>query len=122
MCSRNLKISVVLILVLVPIISSLPRNHNRNHTLSKRSTFFDLECKGIYNKSMFFRLDRICEDCYQLFRETSVHKFCKHKCFTGEFFKACIDALHLTDEIETIKNYVKIINGASPPPTASPSS
>uniref|UniRef100_T1GJB5 Uncharacterized protein n=1 Tax=Megaselia scalaris TaxID=36166 RepID=T1GJB5_MEGSC len=43
-----------------------------------------------------------------------------HKCFTGEFFKACIDALHLTDEIETIKNYVKIINGASPPPTASP--
>ncbi|KAL5290135.1 ITP family protein [Megaselia abdita] len=100
MCSRNLKISVVLILVLVPIISSLPRNHNRNHTLSKRSTFFDLECKGIYNKSMFFRLDRICEDCYQLFRETSVHKFCKQDCFGTEYFMACIQALQLDEEMD----------------------
>ena len=74
MCSRNIKISVVVFLVLIPLITALPHNQ---HTLSKRSNFFDLECKGIFNKTMFFRLDRICEDCYQLFRETSIHRLCK---------------------------------------------
>ncbi|KAI9577446.1 hypothetical protein GQX74_013689 [Glossina fuscipes] len=72
MCSRNIKISVALFLILVPIFTALPHSHN----LSKRSNFFDLECKGIFNKTMFFRLDRICEDCYQLFRETSIHRLC----------------------------------------------
>ncbi|XP_055916086.1 ion transport peptide-like [Eupeodes corollae] len=114
MCSRNLKISVVLILLLVPFIVTLPHNHS----LSKRSnTFFELDCKGVYNKSMFFRLDRICEDCYQLFRETTVHRLCKKNCFTTDYFKACVEALHLGEEVEALKTYVKTINGAAPPPT-----
>ncbi|XP_055848740.1 uncharacterized protein LOC129913825 isoform X4 [Episyrphus balteatus] len=97
MCSRNLKISVVLILLLVPFIVTLPHNHS----LSKRSnTFFELDCKGVYNKSMFFRLDRICEDCYQLFRETTVHRLCKQDCFGTEFFEACIQALQLHEEMD----------------------
>uniref|UniRef100_A0A1B0D2X5 Uncharacterized protein n=1 Tax=Phlebotomus papatasi TaxID=29031 RepID=A0A1B0D2X5_PHLPP len=50
----------------------------RHHTLAKRSTFFDIECKGVFNKSIFFRLDRICEDCYSLFREPQLHSLCKY--------------------------------------------
>ncbi|XP_034122447.1 CHH-like protein [Drosophila guanche] len=96
MCSRNIKISVVLFLVLIPIFTALPHNHN----LSKRSNFFDLECKGIFNKTMFFRLDRICEDCYQLFRETSIHRLCKQECFGSPFFNACIEALQLHEEMD----------------------
>ncbi|XP_017061904.1 ion transport peptide isoform X4 [Drosophila ficusphila] len=96
MCSRNIKISVVLFLVLIPIFAALPHNHN----LSKRSNFFDLECKGIFNKTMFFRLDRICEDCYQLFRETSIHRLCKQECFGSPFFNACIEALQLHEEMD----------------------
>lgn len=72
MCSRNLVISLALILVLVPLITALP-----HHSLEKRDTFFDIECKGVFNKSIFFRLDRICEDCYLLFREPQVHTQCK---------------------------------------------
>ncbi|XP_055379661.1 ion transport peptide-like isoform X1 [Condylostylus longicornis] len=109
MCSRNLKISVVLILVLVPLISTVPHSMSRR----KRDTFFDLECKGTFNKALFYRLDRICEDCYQLFRETTVHRLCKESCFTTQYFKACVDALHLNDEIETIKFNVKHLNGVS---------
>ncbi|XP_046809751.1 ion transport peptide isoform X5 [Lucilia cuprina] len=96
MCSRNIKISVVLFLVLIPLFTALPHNHN----LSKRSNFFDLECKGIFNKTMFFRLDRICEDCYQLFRETSIHRLCKQDCFGSPFFNACIEALQLHEEMD----------------------
>lgn len=72
MCSRNLAISVALFLALVPLINSLPQ-----HSIAKRSTFFEIECKGVFNKSIFYRLDRICEDCYSLFREPELHSLCK---------------------------------------------
>ena len=41
------------------------------HHLTKRS-FFDIQCKGVYAK-----LDGICEDCYNLFREPQLHLFCR---------------------------------------------
>lgn len=47
------------------------------HPLGKRS-FFDIQCKGVYDKSIFARLDRICEDCYNLFREPQLHMLCKY--------------------------------------------
>ncbi|XP_055701449.1 ion transport peptide isoform X2 [Phlebotomus papatasi] len=96
MCSKNLFFSLALILVLVPMIVSFPRHH----TLAKRSTFFDIECKGVFNKSIFFRLDRICEDCYSLFREPQLHSLCKDKCFDNEYFNGCVEALLLEEELE----------------------
>lgn len=48
-----------------------------SHPLNKRS-FFDLQCKGVYDKSIFARLDRICEDCYNLFREPQLHSLCRY--------------------------------------------
>jgi hypothetical protein len=53
------------------------RNLVLNHTLSKRTHFFDIQCKGVYDKSIFARLDRICEDCYNLFREPQLHSLCR---------------------------------------------
>ena len=46
------------------------------HHLTKRS-FFGIQCKGVYDKSIYARLDRICEDCYNLFREPELHSLCK---------------------------------------------
>lgn len=48
----------------------------RLHHLTKRS-FFNIQCKGVYDKSIFARLDRICEDCYNLFREPQLHSLCR---------------------------------------------
>ncbi|GFY55367.1 hypothetical protein TNIN_85291 [Trichonephila inaurata madagascariensis] len=36
----------------------------------KRS-FSDLGCMGVFDKAKFARLDRVCEECYQLFREST---------------------------------------------------
>lgn len=47
------------------------------HPLGKRS-FLDIQCKGVYDKSLFARLDRICEDCYNLFREPQLHSLCRY--------------------------------------------
>lgn len=42
----------------------------------KRS-FAGLGCLGIYDKAKFARLDRVCEECYQLYREPDIHTACR---------------------------------------------
>ena len=44
--------------------------------LHKRS-FASLGCLGVYDKSKFARLDRVCEECYQMFREPDIHAMCR---------------------------------------------
>lgn len=39
----------------------------------------------------------------------------RKRCFTSDYFKGCLDALQLTDELEKIKSYIKQVNGAQPP-------
>uniref|UniRef100_A0A1B6DZ35 Ion transport peptide-like protein n=1 Tax=Clastoptera arizonana TaxID=38151 RepID=A0A1B6DZ35_9HEMI len=83
------------------------------HTIEKRS-FFDIQCKGVYDKSIFARLDRICEDCYNLFREPQLHQLCRKQCFTSDYFKGCLDVLLLQDEMEKIQTWIKQLHGADP--------
>ncbi|XP_076629730.1 ion transport peptide isoform X2 [Colletes latitarsis] len=78
------------------------------HPLGKRS-FIDIQCKGIYDKSIFARLDRICEDCYNLFREPQLHQLCRQSCFGTEYFTSCIQALLLEDEKEKFQEMVEYL-------------
>ncbi|XP_006571870.1 crustacean hyperglycemic hormones isoform X2 [Apis mellifera] len=78
------------------------------HPLGKRS-FIDIQCKGIYDKSIFARLDRICEDCYNLFREPQLHQLCRQDCFGTEYFTSCIQALLLEDEKEKLYEMVEYL-------------
>lgn len=39
----------------------------------------------------------------------------RRSCFTTEFFKGCVEALQLSDEIETFKHYIKQLNGGQAP-------
>ncbi|XP_014234536.1 A-agglutinin anchorage subunit [Trichogramma pretiosum] len=82
-------------------------------SFSKRS-FMDIQCKGFYDRSHFARLDRICEDCYNLFREPQLHSLCRNNCFTSEYFKGCMDVLLLQDEEAKIQQAIKILHGADP--------
>lgn len=42
----------------------------------KRS-FAGLGCLGVYDKAKYARLDRVCEECYQLYREPDIHTACR---------------------------------------------
>lgn len=46
------------------------------HHVARRS-FFNLQCKGVYDSAIFARLDRICDDCYNLFREPQLYTLCR---------------------------------------------
>lgn len=46
------------------------------HVLQKRS-FVQLGCMGMFDRSKFARLDAVCEECYELFREPDIHALCR---------------------------------------------
>ncbi|KAE8752092.1 Ion transport peptide [Frankliniella occidentalis] len=80
------------------------------HPLSKRS-FFDIQCKGVYDKSIFARLDRICEDCYNLFREPQLHSLCRSDCYSTVYFKGCLEALLLKEEEAKFDLMIESLSG-----------
>ncbi|CAH1185666.1 unnamed protein product [Phyllotreta striolata] len=79
------------------------------HSVTKRS-FYDLQCKGVYDKSIFARLDQICEDCYNLFREPSIYSLCRDDCFSTKYFGGCCETL-LCEDVAEIQDMIKQLNG-----------
>ncbi|GFT62757.1 ion transport peptide-like [Nephila pilipes] len=73
--------------------------------------FSDLGCMGIYDKAKFARLDRVCEECYQLFRESDVHTSCRSNCFKNDYFMKCVDALLLRKDQQTLDYMVNQLYG-----------
>ncbi|KAF2900577.1 hypothetical protein ILUMI_05619 [Ignelater luminosus] len=115
--TRGVWVCMALALVL-QLAQSSPTQRSRpllSHHLTKRA-FADQQCKGVYDKSIYARLDRICEDCYNLFREPELHTLCKKSCFTTDYFKACLESLQLQDEMEQIQTWIKQLHGAEPGP------
>ncbi len=47
-----------------------------NNVVVKRD-FDDLQCRGMYDRRLLTRLERICEDCYDLYRDPEVHGYCR---------------------------------------------
>ncbi|XP_046994844.1 ion transport peptide isoform X2 [Schistocerca americana] len=99
---------VLCVLVVASLVSTAASSPLDPHHLAKRS-FFDIQCKGVYDKSIFARLDRICEDCYNLFREPQLHSLCRSDCFKSPYFKGCLQALLLIDEEEKFNQMVEIL-------------
>uniref|UniRef100_A0A8D8RWB5 Ion transport peptide n=2 Tax=Cacopsylla melanoneura TaxID=428564 RepID=A0A8D8RWB5_9HEMI len=117
-CRLTLLVSIIMtvtMLVLSPAVHSSPVNMRNNqiagHPLSKRS-FFDIQCKGVYDKSIFARLDRICEDCYDLFRAPQIHTLCRENCFANIAFVQCEEALTYTEEERAFNQQdIVLLNG-----------
>ncbi|RZC33292.1 ion transport peptide [Asbolus verrucosus] len=118
--SKNINTQVVWVCMaltlVLQVVNCSPPNRSLmllSHHLTKRS-FFDIQCKGVYDKSIFARLDRICEDCYNLFREPQLHSLCRKNCFTTDYFKGCLETLQLSDEETQIQTWIKQLHGAEP--------
>lgn len=65
-----------LILLAVAGSSSQKASQVEAKGIYKRS-FAGLGCLGVYDKAKFARLDRVCEECYQLYREPDIHTACR---------------------------------------------
>nr|AAQ24526.1 crustacean hyperglycemic hormone 2 precursor [Penaeus monodon]AAQ24528.1 crustacean hyperglycemic hormone 2 precursor [Penaeus monodon] len=72
------------------ILSSPGDSLSEDQSISKRSIWFN-SCTGVYDRELLVRLDRVCEDCYNLYRDVGVAAECRSNCFHNEVFLYCVD-------------------------------
>ena len=65
------------------------------------------ECRGLYNPSAYKKLENICTDCYNLFKEPEVHTFCMSGCFDSSFFMTCVKSLMMEEDM--VRELVKMV-------------
>ncbi|RXG54697.1 hypothetical protein Avbf_15101 [Armadillidium vulgare] len=46
--------------------------------MKAKRRIFDTSCKGFYDRGLFAQLDRVCEDCYNLYRKPHVAAECSN--------------------------------------------
>ena len=55
-----------------------PAQNGPDLTVKKRSkTYVQLRCGGIYDQQMFAKLEQVCDDCFNLYKEPQVHGMCR---------------------------------------------
>ena len=69
--------SIVLLFLTLSFLYEMSSASVFGHSLSKRS-FFDIECRGVYDNTMYATVDRVCQDCYNLYREPELHTLCRY--------------------------------------------
>ena len=42
-----------------------------------KNNFNNLQCNGMYHKAIFSKLDTVCDDCYDLYKEPEIHSLCR---------------------------------------------
>ncbi|KAL1470161.1 hypothetical protein MTO96_040612 [Rhipicephalus appendiculatus] len=80
------------------------------HNLHKRS-FLELGCRGNFEQSYLARLERVCEECYQLYQKPQAYNLCRDNCFKNENFDLCAEALLLKDEMTDLRRMINYVYG-----------
>ena len=79
----------------------------KNQNINKIKSSNPAECRGLYNPSAFTKLENICTDCYNLFKEPEVHTFCMSGCFDSSFFFTCVKSLMIEEDM--VRDLVKMV-------------
>jgi len=74
-----------------------------------KRAMFDDSCKGVYDRQLFSKLDRVCEDCYNLYRKTSVSYECRTDCYGNPVFESCLYDLMLHDMVDKYAEMVQVV-------------
>ena len=74
---RSFFMSLMLVVIVAALViqSTSAASIKDQRSVSKRS-FFDINCKGTYDARIYARLEIICQDCYNLYREPELLTLC----------------------------------------------
>lgn len=72
------------------------------HPLEKRQAY-DRSCKGIYDRSLFSKLEHVCDDCFNLYRSSHVASGCRRDCFDNDMFEYCVEGLLLENPDQLLR-------------------
>ncbi|KAG8190113.1 hypothetical protein JTE90_026683 [Oedothorax gibbosus] len=100
----------LLLALLVCLAISLVLADGDGAGVLKRS-FYGLGCMGVYEKAKFALLDDVCQECYELFRESNMHTLCRSNCFKNTYFTHCVDALLLQEDQQHLDTMVEELYG-----------
>nr|AER27832.1 crustacean hyperglycaemic hormone [Grapsus tenuicrustatus] len=78
------------------------------HPLEKRQ-IYDRACKGVYDRSLFSKLEHVCDDCYNLYRTHHVASSCRENCYSNLVFRQCMDDLLLMDVFDEYAKAVQVV-------------
>lgn len=74
MCFKYFATSLALILLMLPSFDFLPYPRPSR---GFGGLFVDLGCRGVLDVSTMAKLDRLCEECYDLFKEPVINRECE---------------------------------------------
>lgn len=60
----------------------------------------DAGCQGRLDLAKFEKVNRICDECYSLYKEIDVYRLCRADCFGTKIFYGCMEALLVKDELK----------------------
>jgi len=70
-----------------------------------------LGCSSSPSLRILKYLDRICDDCYMLYRDSDVYQLCRSDCFSSRFFLGCMDVMMVSKGTRTkAAKFVTLIN------------
>ncbi|XP_050731777.1 crustacean hyperglycemic hormones-like isoform X1 [Eriocheir sinensis] len=78
------------------------------HPLDKRQAY-DRSCKGIYDRSLFSKLEHVCDDCFNLYRSSHVASGCRENCYSNLVFRQCMDDLLLMDMFDEYAKAIRVV-------------
>ncbi|XP_047482782.1 molt-inhibiting hormone-like [Penaeus chinensis] len=68
-------------------------------------------CRGrMGNRELYKKVDRVCEDCANIFRVPGLEGLCRDQCFYNEWFLLCLKAANREDEINNFRVWISILN------------
>jgi len=57
-------------------------------------------CEGKIDIPTYFFLNRVCEDCFSLYRDPEIYSVCRGDCFGSMYFAGCMQSLMVDQETQ----------------------
>ena len=89
------------------VIENAIQAQNASMTSESKFKWQSSACRGLYNPSAFKKLELICTDCYNLFKESEVYTYCMAGCFETPFFLTCVRSLMMEEDM--VMELVKMV-------------
>ncbi|ROT68737.1 crustacean hyperglycemic hormone [Penaeus vannamei] len=99
---------IALRLMAVTLLVALAASTTWARSFNKRANF-DPSCTGVYDRELLGRLSRLCDDCYNVFREPKVATECRSNCFYNPVFVQCLEYLIPADLHEEYQALVQTV-------------
>merc|ERR1712012_1477751 len=115
-------LSVIVLALLMAPHTSLARTRLTNHQSKPRRTQrLTSEGPGLGCSAdspplrMVKYLDRICEDCYHLYRVSEIYQMCRSGCFKNNFLRGCMDVIMVSESTRSkAESFVSKLNNHDP--------